>query len=209
MNANNVRRLWVEETRGWNVRLFVLRVFTGLLPPFVGGRIRTLLLRWVGVSIGRGTILSDTPQILGGKLPQHRISIGKSCWFNVGCTFDASATISIGDRVAVGQQVLILTHTHMLGDSTQRAGPLEAKPVHIEDGAWLGARCTILPGVTIHKGAVVAAGAVVVDDVSPNTLVGGVPARVLRALTPNLYTNGYNSSTPASDFVDNNDRTND
>ena len=52
----------------------------------------------------------------------------------------------------------------------------------IKDGAWLGARCTILPGVTVGEGAIVAAGAVVHRDVAPNTLVAGVPARVVKEL---------------------------
>ena len=54
----------------------------------------------------------------------------------------------------------------------------------IGKGVWLGARCTILPGVTVGDGAVVAAGAVVVRDVAPHTVVGGVPARFLRELDP-------------------------
>jgi maltose O-acetyltransferase len=57
-----------------------------------------------------------------------------------------------------------------------------ARPVSIEDGAWIAARVTILPGVTIGRGTVVAAGAVVTRDVPPNTLAAGVPARVKREL---------------------------
>jgi acetyltransferase-like isoleucine patch superfamily enzyme len=55
-------------------------------------------------------------------------------------------------------------------------------PIRIEDGVWIGSRVTVLPGVTIGAGAVIAAGAVVNRDVPPDTLVGGVPARVLRHL---------------------------
>ena len=71
-----------------------------------------------------------------------------------------------------------------MGDPECRAGAHLARPIRIESGAWIGARSTILPGVTVGHGAVVAAGAVVTRDVEPNTLVAGVPARVLRSLEP-------------------------
>jgi maltose O-acetyltransferase len=66
---------------------------------------------------------------------------------------------------------------------SRRAGDLKAEPVTIGDGAWIGARATILPGVTIGGGAVVAAGSVVTRDLPANVLAGGVPARVIRELT--------------------------
>ncbi len=64
----------------------------------------------------------------------------------------------------------------------RRAGRSIAAPVVIEPGSWIGARATILGGVTIGEGAVVAAGAVVTRSVPPDTLVGGVPATVIREL---------------------------
>jgi len=66
-------------------------------------------------------------------------------------------------------------------DPTKRANLIPAS-VHIGADAWLGANVTVLPGVTIAEGAVVAAGAVVSKDVEPNTVVGGVPARLIRRL---------------------------
>lgn len=59
---------------------------------------------------------------------------------------------------------------------------LELKPVHIKQNAWLGANTTILPGVTVGENAVVAAGAVVSHDVPDNTVVAGVPARVIKQI---------------------------
>lgn len=79
-------------------------------------------------------------------------------------------------------QVLILTTSHEIGPQGQRAAALEARPVCIGSGAWLGARCTILPGVTIGAGAIIAAGAVVSRDVPANTMVAGIPARVIKSL---------------------------
>jgi maltose O-acetyltransferase len=123
-----------------------------------------------------------TPTITGGRDLYRKLTIGQGCWFNVDCFFDLGASINIGDHVAIGHQVMILTTSHEIGPPEQRAAALETRPVRIESGAWLGARCTILPGVTIGAGAIVAAGAVVSRDVSPNTMVVGIPARAIKSL---------------------------
>jgi acetyltransferase-like isoleucine patch superfamily enzyme len=138
-----------------------------------------------GVRVGRGTIFNGRPSFSGGRDVKRFLTIGKGCWFNVGCRFDVHAPLLIGDAVQLGQDVLLLTHTHRLGAGARRSGEVIAGPVTIEDGAWIGARATILPGVTIGPGAVVAAGAVVTRDVEANTLVGGVPAKFIRALSTN------------------------
>jgi maltose O-acetyltransferase len=71
---------------------------------------------------------------------------------------------------------------HEMGPSASRCGRLVAAPIEVGDGVWLASRVTILPGVAVGKGAVVAAGAVVTHDVAPDTLVAGVPARFVRDL---------------------------
>ncbi|HWC28713.1 MAG TPA: DapH/DapD/GlmU-related protein [Dehalococcoidia bacterium] len=123
------------------------------------------------------------PNFQGGNGISRLLHIGADSWFNVGCRLDVHAEVRIGDRVRFGQEVLLLTHTHELGPMSRRAGDLKAEPVTIGDGAWIGARATILPGVTIGGGAVVAAGSVVTRDLPANVLAGGVPARVIRELT--------------------------
>jgi acetyltransferase-like isoleucine patch superfamily enzyme len=76
----------------------------------------------------------------------------------------------------------MLTGTHDFHDPQNRVGKMEGRPITICDGVWLGARSTILPGVTVGGGAVVGAGAVVTKDVPANTVVAGVPAKVIRCL---------------------------
>jgi acetyltransferase-like isoleucine patch superfamily enzyme len=122
------------------------------------------------------------PTIIGGGDIYKRFTIGSGCWVNVACLFDLAASITIGDRVAFGPQVTLLTSTHDIGSSSYRTGTLKNLPITIGDGCWLGARSTILPGVTVGPGSVVAAGAVVNKDVPPNTLVAGVPAQVIKSL---------------------------
>ena len=127
--------------------------------------------------------MSGTPELVGNGNLYRRLTIGRGCYFNVGCFLDLTEPIRIGDGVSLGQQVMLLTSTHRLGNAQQRAGELVAQPIQIGDGAWLGARCTVLPGITVGEGAVVAAAAVVTKDVPPHTLVGGVPAKPLRHLS--------------------------
>jgi maltose O-acetyltransferase len=98
------------------------------------------------------------------------LSIGEECGFNVGCVFDLSAPISIGNHVGVGHDVLFVTKTHAPGPGNRRAGREVCAPIIIEDGAWIGARCVILPGVTIGTGAVIAANMIIEQDVPAQQL---------------------------------------
>jgi len=82
--------------------------------------------------------------------------------------------------VLIGHNAVIATLNHNM-DPAQRANLLPA-PVHIGNDVWMGANVTVLPGVTIGDGAVIAAGAVVTKDVAPNTVVGGVPAKLIKEL---------------------------
>ncbi|MGV3722006.1 MAG: acyltransferase [Actinomycetota bacterium] len=115
-----------------------------------------------------------------GALPGGTLRIGDRTFINSGVSIYAQSLVTIGRDCAIGNYSLIMdTDFHVPGNLLAR--PL-AHPVVIEDGVWLGARVTVLKGVTIGRGAVVAAGAVVTRDVPPNTVVGGVPARAIRAL---------------------------
>jgi acetyltransferase-like isoleucine patch superfamily enzyme len=170
-----VGRIWQEELEGLHPRLQLARLALAPLPPFVGSRLR--------VQIGHGTVLWGLPTILGSGNIAARLHIGRECWINVGCLLDVNESLVIGDRVALGQEVMILTNGHRIAERGRRAGALDPRPVTIEPDAWLSTRCTILPGVTVGEGAVVAAGAVVTKSVPPHVIVGGVPAQVLRSLT--------------------------
>lgn len=190
-------RLVQEETAGFHPRLMVAQTILAAVPFHVGSRLRPALLRAAGFRIGPGTVMWGTPILTGCGDIYHRLEIGRECWFNVGVLINLGASVKIGDRAAIGHEVMILTDSHPIGGPERRAGPLFARPVSIGAGAWLGSRVLILPGTTIGAGAVVAAGAVVTNDVAPNTLVGGVPARVLRELDtePSVY------STPGKEGV--------
>lgn len=106
------------------------------------------------------------------------IHLGRGVFINAGCKFQDQGGIYLGDRVLVGQNVVLATLNH--GMDPAHRGDLHPAPIRIGDDVWIGANATVLPGVTIGDGAVVAAGAVVTKDVPAMTVVGGVPARAIK-----------------------------
>ncbi len=106
--------------------------------------------------------------------------IGKNVFINHGCSFLDIGGITIEDDVLIGPKVSVITESHPLNPAERKA--LLVKPVIIKRNAWIGAGATILPGVTIGENAVVAAGAVVSKDVPANTVVAGIPAKVVKTI---------------------------
>jgi acetyltransferase-like isoleucine patch superfamily enzyme len=106
------------------------------------------------------------PILTGRESRTSRLQIGAHCGFNDGCVFDLTAPIAIGNHVAVGHEVRFLTSVPGTGGET-------AAPITVGDGAWLGARCTVMGGVNIGAGTVIGAGVTVTSDVPPNTLMTG------------------------------------
>ena len=106
--------------------------------------------------------------------------IGKNVFINHACTFLDIGGITIEDDVLIGPKVSLITEDHPLNPIERKA--LTVKPVVIKRNAWIGAGAIILPGVTVGENAVVAAGAVVSKDVPANTVVGGVPSKVIKTI---------------------------
>lgn len=163
-------------------RWSLYEIFDHLIPAGAFDRLRLALARASGMAVGDGTCLGGRLTVTGGTRPASRVSIGRSCFVNDGCRFDASDVIRIGSNVYFAHDVALITSSHEIAGSRQRAGIGTAAPVVVGDGVWVGARSVILPGVTVGNGSIVAAGAVVTSDVPPDTLVAGVPARLIRSL---------------------------
>ena len=108
------------------------------------------------------------------------IHIGKNVFINMGCKFQDQGGIYIGDGALIGHNVVLATLNHAA--SPKDRGSMSPAPIRIGKNVWVGANAVILPGVTIGDGAIVAAGAVVNRDVPENTVVGGVPAKVIRTI---------------------------
>ena len=126
-----------------------------------------------------------TAHIYGGvefRAPE-KVTIGAHSIIGHDCILDGRGGITIGSNVNLSSQVAVWTNEHDVQAADFSATP---QPVVLNDRAWLSFRSTILPGVEIGEGAVVAAGAVVTTDVSPYTIVGGVPARTIGSRSRNL-----------------------
>ena len=96
----------------------------------------------------------------------------------MGCKFQDQGGIFIEDGVLIGHNVVLATLNHAM--SPKDRGSMIPSPIHIGKNVWIGSNSTILPGITIGDGAIVAAGAVVTKNVPENTVVGGVPAKIIK-----------------------------
>lgn len=182
---NPLSKIWSvarSETTAFHPRLLLIKLLLLPIPSEVAPRLRAWVFRILGFSVGRGTLMADMPTISGGKDFARQLRIGRECWINRQCYIEVHAEVSLGDRAGLGQRSMILTQHHKMGPPERRYGQIEARPVVIGAGVWVGAGAVILPGVTVGDGAVIAAGAVVTKDVPPNTVVAGVPAAVIREI---------------------------
>lgn len=111
------------------------------------------------------------------------IAIGSHAYINFDCVMLDNAPITLGDHVWIGPMVGLFATNHALDFEERAHGMCRSKPIVIEDGVWLGGHVTVLGGVTIGKGSVVGAGAVVTHDIPAYSVAVGNPAHVLRAIT--------------------------
>jgi maltose O-acetyltransferase len=177
--ALNVAR---EELEPFRAGHWAAHAVSSALPQFCFSRTRSRALRTLGVKLGARSLVMGPLRITGPGTSEDLLSIGEDVVITGPLHVDLGAHVAIGDRTYIGHDVTLLTVDHEIASGKQRCGEPQAGPVTIGSGAWLGSKVVVLPGVTIGDGAVVAAGAVVTRDVPANTLVGGVPARVLREL---------------------------
>lgn len=136
--------------------------------------IRTLLSQITGSDIDESVAVFTPLYVNYGK----HTKIGKNVFINFNCTLLDLGGITIDNDVLIGPNVSILSEGHPVSPGERHS--LVPKPVHIKRNAWIGAGATILQGVTIGENAVVAAGAVVSKDVPDNTVVGGIPAKIIK-----------------------------
>ena len=110
----------------------------------------------------------------------HNIRIGRNVFVNHACTFMDRGGITLEDYALIGPKVNLITTNHPLEPSQRRS--TYSRPIVIREKAWIGANATIMPGITIGENAIVGAGAVVTKDVPANSIVAGVPARIVKKL---------------------------
>jgi maltose O-acetyltransferase len=141
---------------------------------------RAVFAKWSGLKIGAHCKMCVSVKVYGSD-----IQIGSNTWLSpeVSLISAPSAPITIGENCDIGHGAMLVCGSHLIGDSTRRAGGAFSRPIIIGNGCWIGARAVILGGARIGDGSVVAAGAVVLPNTyENNTLLAGVPARTVRHL---------------------------
>lgn len=166
------------------LKVFAIRVLNYLtnhvvahLPSF--GLRRLWYTRVLGASIGPGTGIHLGCYLWFYSPSQVRregLVIGRNSRVNRDCTLDVRGGLRIGDNVSISPEVMILTAQHPLDDPEFRVA---TRPIVLEDHVFVGSRAIVMPGVTLGRGSVVAAGAIVTRDVPPFAIVAGMPARVV------------------------------
>lgn len=139
--------------------------------PFMG--IKVFLLRLFGAKIGRGLVIKNNVVI---KSPWNLV-IGDDCWLGEGCWLDNLDKITLGSNVCVSQGALLLTGNH---DYTIPSMPYRNAPIVIEDGAWIGARTTVCPGVMVRRNAILTVGSIATRDMEAGGIYQGIPAVKVR-----------------------------
>ena len=149
----------------------VAEINTGYRTP---EEVRSLLTRLTGKTVDETVTVFPPFHSEFGK----NLTLGKDIFINIGCRFQDTGGITIGDGTLIGHGSTLTTLDHGI-DPNRRADMIPARVV-IGRKVWLGAGVTVVPGVTIGDGAIVGAGAVVTKDVPANAIVAGVPAKLIR-----------------------------
>ncbi len=159
---NRIKNIWLE--------LCVYKLhLTGCIPSHT---YRKLIYRIAGIKIGKGSTIHMKARFYDPR----NISIGEDSIIGEGVVLDGRDKLSIGSHVDIATEVMIYNSQH---DVNQENFSAENAPVKIEDYVFIGPRVIILAGVTVGRGAVIGAGAVVTKDVPPYAIVGGVPAKII------------------------------
>jgi acetyltransferase-like isoleucine patch superfamily enzyme len=171
-----ILRLWIEELL-WGMDTVQETI------GHIRGRQLPAALKAFGAKIGEGVLLRSPLRLYNAKNRLGNLSIGNQSFIGTDCLLDLAAPLTIGSRVAIAMRVTLLTHVDTYYSPLHETHyPSATAFLTIEDGVYIGAGAIILMGVRIGENSVIAAGAVVIEDVPPNTVVGGVPAKIIKSL---------------------------
>ena len=163
-----------------HMRLWLVQFLNRLIPYMVAPSFRSALYRWAGFKgIAEGVYMLGKLDLRGLRGCESNLVIGAHTGLNSHCLFDLGGKITIGKKVHIGHNVMIVTTNHIVGPPAMRCGAFQFGEVVIGDGAWLGAGVMVLPEVNVGPGCVVSAGSVVTKSVPANAMVAGNPARVI------------------------------
>lgn len=146
---------------------------------FVGTRyfeIKRILLNSIDYKIGNNTKIVGPIECTGNLI------IGKNCWIGKNLKVNGNGTVIIGNNCDIAPEVTFQTGSHKIGNTNRRAGEGVSFKQIIGDGSWIGCRTTIINNVSIGKSCVVAGCSCIIKDIENNSLVGGVPAKLIRRI---------------------------
>lgn len=157
-----------------------LWILADLLPSILGVGFRYILALRLAKNIGKNVFFGRGVEIKNWQ----NFEIGSNVSIHKDCYIDAIGGLIISDDVSIAHNSSILTfeHTWENKDEPIRSNPVKLNSVKIENDVWIGCGCRILSGVVIGSRSIVAAGAVVSKSVEKNTLVGGVPAKLIKKI---------------------------
>lgn len=158
--------------------LWIANIFSTLSPQTRLFGLRRKLFQAGGVDV------SPTASICGtARIASKNVSIGDDTWLGAGAeiTSTSTAAVTIGARCDIAPGVMFVTGSHEMGTPERRAGEGTSAPITIGDGTWIGTRATFIAGATVGAGSMVVAGSLVRGEFPPNSLIAGVPARVIRS----------------------------
>lgn len=141
-----------------------------------GSSVKRYLMLLIGMKVGKRTTIVGPIHIFGS------VEIGEDCWINRNFTVHGNGHVIIGDQCDIGPEVSFLTGGHLISETGRRAGKGESYTIQVEKGCWIGSRATLLGNIVVHEYSVVGACALVIKNVTQNTLVGGVPAKTIKDL---------------------------
>jgi maltose O-acetyltransferase len=157
---------------------FIIQFLFSLLPDTRFFRLKAFLLRLRGFQVGENVRV-----VSSAKLKLKYLSLGNNTYISHDTLIQGGdVAVRIGKNVDIAPRCVIVSGTHEIGDSIHRAGKGKSERIVIGDGTWVGAHSTILGGVRIGRGCIIAAGSLVREDVEDDCLVAGVPAKVIRKL---------------------------
>ena len=140
--------------------------------------VKRQLLKWACIKIGKNTKVVG-PLYIGNIAT---LDIGDECWIGKDLSIEGNGSVTIESNCDLAPHVTLLTGSHKIGGIDRRAGEGLVGKIFVGTGSWIGSRVVVLPDVSIGSGSVIATGAVVTHDVKCNTLVGGVPAKIIKDL---------------------------
>lgn len=160
--------------------LWIANLIVALAPTTRLFGLKRRLLNFSGLRIGKAVRVAG-----GTKFLNANVYLDDGIWIGPECMFatTAQAEIRVGKDCSLGPRVSLIVGSHQIGSPRKRSGPGLSLPISIGDGTWIGTNATVLGGVQIGSGCIVAAGSVVTQSFPNNVLIAGVPGRIVKSLT--------------------------